>query len=184
MKDVFCYRKLFTSERESGGREDVTFPRVFTGESVRSLRWMSQAKHRQSCTYASDGKKKLICTAVFVLVIKKKRQEQESDLTSWRSRWNKMMQVTSSFSFVQLGPVLPMSKWQMTTSQAVSIRVNSVACGRFTLVDSNILFFRKHSCGKNKFLQKLFLFNCVCFSISCVSLQNLPMLLCWLMLRR
>lgn len=36
------------------------------------------------------------------------------------------------FFFIQLGPVLSMSKWQMTTSQAVSIRLNRAACGRFS----------------------------------------------------
>lgn len=36
------------------------------------------------------------------------------------------------FSFVQLGPVLSMTKWQMTTSQAVRIRLNRVACGWFS----------------------------------------------------
>lgn len=42
---------------------------------------------------------------------------------------------------VESGAVLPMSKWKMTTSQAVSIRLDSAALGVFILVDSNMLLF-------------------------------------------
>lgn len=41
------------------------------------------------------------------------------------------------------GAVLPMSKWKMTTSQAVSIRSARAARGGFILVDSNMLRFLK-----------------------------------------
>lgn len=47
-----------------------------------------------------------------------------------------MQAVTFIFFFIAVffcavGPVLSMSKWQMTTSQAVSIRLNRAACGWF-----------------------------------------------------
>lgn len=41
----------------------------------------------------------------------------------------------------RVGAVLPMSKWEMTASQAVSIRSTSGTRGGFILVNSNMLLF-------------------------------------------
>lgn len=81
-----------------------------------------------------------MCAAVFVQVIRRKGKRRQRSLSILRPRKTDETN-DASHSIVQLALVLPMSKWQMTTSQAVSIRLNSVACGRFTLVDSYILFF-------------------------------------------
>lgn len=80
---------------------------------------------------AADRKERQEKSVVFLFFYVLEKQIKQNDASH---------EFSFFFSFVQLGPVLPMSKWQMTTSQAVSIRLNSVACGWFTLVDSNILF--------------------------------------------
>lgn len=65
----------------------------------------------------------------------------------------------SSSFFHAVGPVLFMSKWQMTTSQAVSIRLNRVACGRI-----KGLFCTVTSTGKCIKQKAVFLFELSPFS--------------------
>lgn len=77
---------------------------------------------------------------MFVQVIRKKSKRRQRPFSILCPRKTDETN-DEDYSLVQLALVLPTSKSQMTTSQAVSIRLNSVACGRFTLVDSYILFF-------------------------------------------
>lgn len=73
---------------------------------------------------------RLACAGVFVLVIRNKRETQAKEANHFAPP-------------AAAGAVLPMSKWKMTTSQAVSIRSASAARGGFLLVDSNMLLFWK-----------------------------------------
>lgn len=75
---------------------------------------------------------RLACAGVFVLVIRNKRETQEKTANHFSP---------PAFPLWRSGAVLPMSKWKMTTSQAVSIRLDSAARGVFILVDSNMLLF-------------------------------------------
>lgn len=72
----------------------------------------------------------LACCGVFGLVIRNKRETRTKTANHF-----------SPPAVVESGGVLPMSKWKMTTSQAVSIRSASAARGGFILVDSNMLLF-------------------------------------------
>lgn len=88
-------------------------------------------KKKKTATIKTERREK----SVFFFFLPHRHAEE----TKWRKS-----QVTVSLVFCSRVKCCPMSKWQMTTSQAVSIRLNSVACGRFTLVDSPFFsFFKK-----------------------------------------